>query len=83
MHTVPEACLLYAPGAVCFSNRLLEYSSRLLKVQDHMVLMVQDHMVLDHKSRPKSPKSASKGRLNFCESKKVAVNKAAGIFCRK
>ena len=25
MHTAPEACLLYAPGAVCFSNMVLEH----------------------------------------------------------
>ena len=37
----------------------LEYSSRLLMVQDHMVQeqMIQDHMILDHKSRPKSQES--------------------------
>ena len=47
---------LYAHEAVCFSNMVLEhinleYSSRLLMVQYHMVLMVQDH-----KSRPKCHK---------------------------
>ena len=35
----------------------LEYSSRLLMVQDHKVPMFQDHMVLDHKSRPKCQKN--------------------------
>ena len=48
MHkTAPGACLLNAPGALCFLNIVLE----------HKVLMVQGHMVLDHKSRPKSQKS--------------------------
>ena len=63
MHTAPGACLLYAPGAACFSNMVLEhillkYSSRLLMVQDHKVLMV--NMVLDHKSRPKGQKKKKK-----------------------
>ena len=49
MHIAPGACLLYGSGAVCFSNMVLEhkfnleYSSRLLMVQDHKTLMVQDH----------------------------------------
>ena len=43
----------------------LEYSTRLLMVQDHKVLMVQDHMVLDHMVQdhiigPKSLKSCRK-----------------------
>ena len=51
-----------APRAVCFSSMVLkhinlEYSSILLMVQDHKILMAKDHMVLDHKSRPKSHKS--------------------------
>ena len=53
--------LLHAPGAVCISNMILElsifdlqYPSRLLMFQDHMV---QEQLVLDHKSRPKSQKS--------------------------
>ena len=57
MHGAPEACLLYAPQQYAFqiwswSIMNVEYSSRLLKVQDHKVLMV-----LYHKSRPKSHKS--------------------------
>ena len=47
MHTAPEACLLYAPEAVCISNMVLEHSSRSL-------------MVLDHKLRPKSQKKREK-----------------------
>ena len=59
MHTAPGTCLLYAPGARCvfqiwsWSIFDLEYSSRLLMVQDHMV---QEQMILDHMSRPKSQK---------------------------
>ena len=54
MHAAPGACLLFAPGAVCFSNMVLEhndleYSSR--------ILMVQENMVLEHKSRLKSQKA--------------------------
>ena len=63
MYTAPGACLLYAPGAGCFSNMLLERyafqiwswsifdlenSFRLLMIQNHKVLMFQDHMVQDH-----------------------------------
>ena len=44
MHTAPGACLLYTPGAVCFSymvlEHVLEYSSGLVMVQDHKVLRV-------------------------------------------
>ena len=59
MHTAPGACSKYAPGAVCIQIMLLEhfnleYSSRLFVVLDHMV---QEQLVLDHKARPKSPKS--------------------------
>ena len=39
MHTAPGACLLFAPGAVCFSYMVLE----------HLNL---DYYVLDHKLRP-------------------------------
>ena len=53
-----------APGVLCISNMVLEhidleYFSRLLKVQDHIVPenMVLHYMVLHHKSRPKSHKS--------------------------
>ena len=41
----------YGPGAYN-----LEYSSRLLMIQEHKVLMVQDHMVQNHKSRPEYQK---------------------------
>ena len=58
MHTAPRACLLYAPGAVCFLNMILEHIKlrmffkitliilKIKMVQDIKVLMVQDIKVL-------------------------------------
>ena len=61
MHTAPGACLLYASGAVCFSNMVLEHI-----IQDN-------HMVLDHMSRPKSLKSLQEKPLKC---KVVGVKKS-------
>ena len=57
MHTAPGACLLYAAGAVCFSNMVLEHMQLRIFFKiykwslDHRVLMLQAGMVLDNKSR--------------------------------
>ena len=55
MHTAPGACLLYASGAVCTSNMVLEHIQFRIFFK---IIMVHEHMVLDHESRLKSQKSS-------------------------